>query len=661
MTLKKFELVSSFSPQGDQNHAIKTLTKRIKQNEKHQILHGVTGSGKTFTMANVIVNVQKKTLVLAHNKTLAAQLYQEFKAFFPNNAVEFFVSYYDYYQPEAYIASSDTYIEKDAQINDAIDRMRLSATRSLLSRNDVIIVASVSCIYGIGSVEAYQKMRTNLHVGQILDRDELLQSLIAIQYSRNDIDFQRGKFRVRGDIVDIFPAYEAKTALRIEFFGDEIESIHQLDPLRGRIGKSFDKTEIYPGSLYAITPKRRNAALKSIKIELKDRLQILRNEMRLVEAQRLEQRVTFDLEMLEIMGYCNGVENYSRHFTGQNEGEPPPCLLDYFGENWLIFADESHVSIPQVKAMYLGDRSRKQNLVSFGFRLPSALDNRPLKFSEFEERINQVVYVSATPGDYELDQTQGIIVEQIIRPTGLLDPVIEVRPANTQVDDLIDELRERVDRMGHRVLVTTLTKRMAEELTEYMLELNIRAKYLHSDIDTLERIALIAALRAGDFDVLIGINLLREGLDLPEVSLIAILDADKEGFLRSKRALIQTAGRGARNVDGKVLMYANKITKSMQACIDETQRRRDIQMAHNKKHAITPKTINKPIFKLDSLKKAASNTKKSSKKISKKESELEIARLRKEMFAAAKELAFERAAILRDMIHQLEQEALGIS
>ncbi len=661
-----FRLEADFRPTGDQPEAIRALVEGLERGERHQVLLGVTGSGKTFTMANVIEQVQRPTLVLAHNKTLAAQLFQEFREFFPESAVEFFVSYYDYYQPEAYIPASDTYIEKDAIINDAIDRMRLSATRSLLERRDVIIVASVSCIYGIGSVEAYHGMLAMVERGARMDRDVLLRKLVAIQYERNDYDFHRGTFRVRGDVVEIFPAYEELSALRVEFFGDEIEAIHEIDPLRGTASRELERVAIYPGSHYVVDPNNRKRAIDGIRAELKEHLVQLREEMKLLEAQRLDQRTTFDLEMLETMGHCQGVENYSRHLTGRSPGDPPPCLLDYFSDDWLLFIDESHVSIPQVGAMYRGDRSRKTTLVEHGFRLPSALDNRPLRFEEFEEIVGQAIYVSATPGDYELEHAAGVITEQIIRPTGVLDPVIEVRPAGSQVDDLIGEIRRHVDEMGNRVLTTTLTKRMAEDLTDYFRELRIRARYLHSDIDTLERIDLIRDLRRGEFDVLVGINLLREGLDMPEVSLVAILDADKEGFLRSARSLIQTSGRAARNVDGRVIMYADRITRSMQLCIDETLRRRRAQAEHNEAHDITPRTVVKPILDIEPPPEEPTAPggpvrRVPPSQLSPEARETEIRETREAMVAAARELEFERAAELRDRLRALEAAALGLT
>ena len=578
--MNPFKLVSEFQPKGDQPQAIELLSEGVLEGAKHQVLLGVTGSGKTFTMANVIEKVQKPTLVISHNKTLAAQLYGEFKELFPENAVEYFVSYYDYYQPEAYIPSTDTYIEKDTQINEDIDKMRHSATRSLLERNDVIIVASVSCIYGLGSPEAYHGMLLYLEKGMTISREEILSKLVEIQYERNDIDFHRGTFRVRGDVIEVFPAHEGSRAIRIELFGDEVEDISEIDPLKGKVIEPLDKVPIYPGSHYVTPPDRLQKAIQNIREELRERVPWFKSQDQLLEAQRLEQRTKFDLEMLQELGYCQGIENYSRHLTGRRPGEPPPTLLDYYPKDCLLFIDESHVSIPQLIGMYRGDRSRKETLVEYGFRLPSALDNRPLMFEEFEKRVHQIIYVSATPSEYEMKKSHGKIVEQIIRPTGLSDPLLEVKPAKNQVDDLLGEIQKRVKRK-ERVLVTTLTKRMAEDLTEYYADLGIRVKYLHSDIDTLDRVEIIRDLRLGKFDVLIGINLLREGLDIPEVSLVAILDADKEGFLRSEKSLIQTFGRAARNVNGQVILYADKMTGSMDQAILETNRRRKIQEAYN--------------------------------------------------------------------------------
>ena len=572
----QFKLVTDFKPQGDQPKAIEKLVAGVDAKKKHQVLLGVTGSGKTFTMANVVARTNKPTLVIAPNKTLAAQLYNEFRELFPDNAVRYFVSYYDYYQPEAYVPSTDTYIEKDSSINDEIDKLRHSATKALLERRDTLIVASVSCIYGLGSPEAYFDLMVYLEEGTTINRDAMLRKLVDIQYQRSDFDFHRGTFRVRGDIVEIFPAYEDSSALRIEFFDDAIETIQEIDPIRGKVQRRIDKACIYPASHYVTGADRMKDAIRGIREELKERLMELRNEGKLLEAQRLEQRTLYDLELLGEMGFCSGIENYSRHLTGRKPGEPPPTLLSYFPDDFLLIIDESHVTVPQIGGMYRGDRSRKQTLVEYGFRLPSALDNRPLNFEEFEACVSQTVYVSATPAHYELERSRGAVVEQVIRPTGLMDPEISVRPARTQVDDLLGEIRQRVER-NERVLVTTLTKRMAEDLTDYYQDLNVKVRYLHSDIETLERVEIIRQLRTGEFDVLVGINLLREGLDLPEVSLVGILDADKEGFLRSDRSLIQTIGRAARNVNGKVILYADGMTDSMQRAIGETDRRRALQ------------------------------------------------------------------------------------
>jgi excinuclease ABC subunit B len=663
--MNQFRLVSDFEPKGDQPQAIEQLSEGVLKKASHQVLLGVTGSGKTFTMANVIETVQKPTLVISHNKTLAAQLYGEFKDLFPENAVEFFVSYYDYYQPEAYIPSTDTYIEKDTQINEDIDKMRHSATRSLLERNDVIIVASVSCIYGLGSPEAYHGMLLYLEKGMVISREEILSKLVEIQYERNDIDFHRGTFRVRGDVIEVFPAHEESRAIRIELFGDEVDAIAEIDPIRGKIIQPLDKVPIYPKSHYVTPPDRLQKAILSIREELKERLIWLRSRNCLLEAQRLEQRTNFDLEMLQELGYCQGIENYSRHLTGRKPGEPPPTLLDYYSKDYLLFIDESHVTIPQLIGMYRGDRSRKETLVEYGFRLPSALDNRPLMFEEFEERVRQVIYVSATPSEYEMKKGRGKIVEQIIRPTGLSDPTLVVKPAKNQVDDLLGEIQKRV-KSKERVLVTTLTKRMAEDLTEYYAELGIQVKYLHSDIDTLDRVEIIRDLRLGKFDVLIGINLLREGLDLPEVSLVAILDADKEGFLRSEKSLIQTFGRAARNVNGEVILYADKMTGAMDQAILETDRRRKIQEEYNRVHGITPQTVKKAvrnilasIYEADYFTVPAVSDMKE-EYLPFKDIPAIVQKLKKEMKEAASRLEFERAAELRDRIHRLEENELKL-
>jgi excinuclease ABC subunit B len=654
-----FKMITDFVPQGDQPQAIDKLVQGLKDGKGHQVLLGVTGSGKTFTIANVVCAVQRPTLVIAHNKTLAAQLYEEFKGLFPDNAVEYFVSYYDYYQPEAYLPRTDTYIEKDSAINEQIDKMRHSATHSLLTRRDVIIVASVSCIYGLGSPEAYYEMIVQLEVGMEYSRDVLLHKLVEIQYERNDIDFHRGTFRVRGDIVEIFPPYEEEQALRVEFFGDTIESMSLIDPLRGKKISSVKKTAVYPGSHYVTSKENLQRAITDIKAELVLRLTELKEQNKLLEVQRLEQRTNFDIEMMQEMGYCQGIENYSRHLTGRKQGEPPPTLIEYLADDALIVIDESHATLPQLSGMSRGDRSRKETLVNYGFRLPSALDNRPLRFEEYEALNNQRIYVSATPAVYELEKAQGKKVEQIIRPTGLMDPVIEVKPVKHQVDDLLEEIRIRA-KINERVLVTTLTKRMAENLTDYYSGLNVRVRYLHSDIHTLERVEIIRDLRLGNFDVLVGVNLLREGLDIPEVSLVAILDADKEGFLRSERSLIQTSGRAARNVGGKVIMYADVITKSIQACLNETKRRRIIQQKYNEDNNITPETIKKTISNvLGSIYEADYVTVPVSEKgmLSVKEEDLPalVAKLTKEMKAAAKNMEFEHAAELRDEIKELNK------
>jgi excinuclease ABC subunit B len=661
---RQFQLVSEFKPQGDQPQAIEKLVYGIQKGKKNQVLLGVTGSGKTFTMANVIACVNKPTLVIAPNKTLAAQLYNELRELFPDNAVRYFVSYYDYYQPEAYVPSTDTYIEKDASINDEIDKLRHSATKALLERSDTLIVASVSCIYGLGSPEAYFDMMVYLEEGGRIQRDQMLRKLVDIQYQRSDFDFHRGTFRVRGDIVEIFPAYEDSSALRIEFFDEQIETVHEIDPIRGKIQRRVDKACIYPASHYVTGEERMKQATQDIRLELKERLEVLRAERKLLEAQRLEQRTLYDLELLEEMGFCPGIENYSRHLTGRKPGEPPPTLLSYFPNQFLLFIDESHVTVPQIGGMYRGDRSRKETLVEYGFRLPSALDNRPLNFAEFEACLDQVIYVSATPAHYELEKSRGGVVEQLIRPTGLTDPNLVVRPARNQVDDLLEEIRKRVERK-ERVLVTTLTKRMAEDLTDYYQDLNVKVRYLHSDIETLERVEIIRQLRMGVFDVLVGINLLREGLDLPEVSLVAILDADKEGFLRSDRSLIQTIGRAARNVHGTVILYADSITGSMKLAIDETNRRRGLQAAFNDEHGITPQTVIKslgsPLVKIyeadyvDVPLAAEKETTYGSKELPRV-----IQRLKKEMKKAAESLEFERAAELRDRIRAMEEQEIGL-
>ena len=655
-----FQLVSDFQPQGDQPQAITKLVEGVNSGVKYQVLLGVTGSGKTYTMANVIAQIGKTALVLAPNKTLAAQLFNEFNALFPHNAVEYFVSYYDYYQPEAYIPQSDTYIEKDSSINETIDKMRHSATRSLLERKDVIIVASVSCIYGLGSPEAYQNMLVHLIRTEETDRDEILKKLIEIQYTRNDIDFHRGTFRVRGDVVEVFPAYEEDRALRIEFFGDVVDQISEIDPLRGKVLRRLDRIAIYPASHYVTEKSRLIESADQILEEMKERVELFRSRNQFIEAQRIEERTRFDVEMLKEMGYCNGIENYSRYLTGRAPGQPPPTLLEYFPRDSLFMIDESHVSIPQLRGMFRGDRSRKQTLVDYGFRLPSALDNRPLTFEEFQVLVNQAIFVSATPGPYELSESSGNVVEQIIRPTGLTDPTVEIRPASGQVDDLLYEIRKRIER-SQRVLVTTLTKKMAEDLSEYYLGLGIRVKYLHSEIHTIERMEIIRDLRLGKFDVLVGINLLREGLDIPEVSLVAILDADKEGFLRSERSLIQTAGRAARNVDGLVILYADSITDSIKKTVDETSRRRKAQLQFNLDHNITPETIKKDINDiLSSLAEKDYVTIEppdieGTNEIPPDELPRTIKRLTKEMLAAAKDLEFEKAAEIRDRIRDLEK------
>ncbi len=656
--MEELTIVTNFSPKGDQPQAIACLVEGIERGDRHQVLLGVTGSGKTFTIANAIEAVQRPALVIAHNKTLAAQLYNEFKTLFPHNAVEYFVSYYDYYQPEAYIPSTDTYIEKDSSINDRIDKLRHSATRSLLERRDVIVVASVSCIYGIGAPDRYAEMQVPLERDTEIGRDHLLRSLVEIQYERNDVDFHRGTFRVRGDVVEIFPAYEEERALRVDFFGDTIESIWVVDPLRGEKISSLTRTTIYPGSHYVATRDTMTQAIAAIREELAERLAFLKAEDKLLEAQRLEQRTLFDIEMMEEMGYCQGIENYSRHLTGRMPGEPPPTLMEYLPVDALVIIDESHATIPQLNAMYRGDRSRKKTLVEYGFRLPSALDNRPLTFREFEAFPNQRLCISATPAEYELRQAVGVTVEQIIRPTGLMDPEIMVRPVAGQVDDLFGEIMKRAEQ-GDRVLVTTLTKRMAENLTEHYHDLGMKVAYLHSDINTLERVAIIRDLRMGKYDALIGINLLREGLDIPEVSLVAILDADKEGFLRSERSLIQTSGRTARNIRGQVIMYADKITPAIQACLDETLRRRAIQKQFNEEHHITPESVKKEMHDiLSSIYEADYVTVSVEEKIEAYISgdiPATIRKLEEEMKRAAKALEFEKAARLRDEIKELSR------
>jgi len=658
--MEKFSLITDFIPSGDQPQAIDKLVQGLAEGKEHQVLLGVTGSGKTFTIANVIARSGRTALIIAHNKTLAAQLYEEFKGLFPDNAVEYFVSYYDYYQPEAYLPTTDTYIEKDSAINEEIDKLRHAATHALLTRRDVIIVASVSCIYGLGSPESYLGMIVQLEVGKELSREDMLHRLIEIQYERNDIDFHRGTFRVRGDVVEIFPPYEDEQALRVEFFGDTIEAIYLIDPLRGKKIGTLSKTAVYPGSHYVTTRDNLKRATADIRAELARTLAKYKEQNMLLEAQRLEQRTNFDLEMMEEMGYCQGIENYSRHLTGRKPGCPPPTLMEYLPKDALIIIDESHATLPQVAGMYRGDRSRKETLVKYGFRLPSALDNRPLTFEEYEALPNQRIYISATPAIYETEKARGVRVEQIIRPTGLMDPEIEIKPALHQVDDLLEEIRLRVKK-EERVLVTTLTKRMAENLTDYYTGLGIRVRYLHSDIHTLERVSIIRDLRLGEFDVLVGVNLLREGLDIPEVSLVAILDADKEGFLRSERSLIQTSGRAARNVGGKVIMYADKITKSIQACLDETKRRRIIQAKYNEENNITPETIKKSISNiLGSIYEAdylTVPTDDKGRSIPAREEDLPalIKNLTAEMKQAAKNLEFEKAAGLRDEIKDLNK------
>ncbi|UXV31759.1 excinuclease ABC subunit UvrB [Mammaliicoccus sciuri] len=654
-----FKIHSDYSPQGDQPEAIKSLVKGINESKRHQTLLGATGTGKTFTMSNVIKEVGKPTLIIAHNKTLAGQLYSEFKEFFPENRVEYFVSYYDYYQPEAYVPQTDTFIEKDASINDEIDKLRHSATSALFERDDVIVIASVSCIYGLGNPEEYKDLVVSTRVGMEMERNELLRKLVDNQYSRNDIDFRRGTFRVRGDVVEIFPASRDELCVRVEFFGDEIDRIREVNYLTGEVIAEREHFLFYPASHFVTREEKMKVAIERIEKELEERLAELRKENKLLEAQRLEQRTNYDLEMMREMGFCSGIENYSVHLTLRPKGSTPYTLLDYFGDDWLVMIDESHVTLPQIRGMYNGDQARKNVLVEHGFRLPSALDNRPLRFEEFEEKTKQLVYVSATPGPYEIEHTDEM-VEQIIRPTGLLDPIVEVRPSENQIDDLMAEINERIER-NERVLITTLTKKMSEDLTTYLKEAGIKVNYLHSEIKTLERIEIIRDLRMGVYDVLVGINLLREGLDIPEVSLVTILDADKEGFLRSERSLIQTIGRAARNDKGKVIMYADKITDSMRTALDETSRRRTTQEAYNEEHNITPQTINKKIRDVISAtvetdEVTEKDTKKTPKKLTKKEREKTIERIEKEMKDAAKDLDFERASELRDILFELKAE-----
>ena len=667
--MRPFALRSDLRPTGDQPRAIAGLTATIEEGIREQTLLGVTGSGKTFTMAHVIARVQKPTLVIAPNKTLAAQLYGEFKSYFPENAVEYFVSYYDYYQPEAYVPRTDTYIAKDASINETIDKMRHSATRSVLERRDVIVVASVSCIYGLGSPEVYREMLLQLHVSLEIPREEVFRKLVEIQYQRNDYDFHRGVFRVRGDVLEIFPSHEEERAVRVEFFGDEIESIKEIDPLTGRGLRALERVAIYPGTHYVTTRGNLERAIEAIQSELSEALAAFHQEGRLVEAQRLEERTRLDLEMLLELGYCTGIENYSRHLDGRAPGTPPATLIEYFPDDWLLFIDESHITVPQLRGMYRGDRARKETLVRYGFRLPSALDNRPLSFEEFRRKINQVIYVSATPGPYELERASGHVVEQIIRPTGLMDPKIEVRSASYQVDDLIGEIRRQVN-SGNRVLVTTLTKRMAEDLTDYLNTLNIRVRYMHSDVETLDRIELVRDLRLGEYDVLVGINLLREGLDIPEVSLVAVLDADNEGFLRSDRSLIQTAGRAARNVDGMVILYANRVTDSMRRAIEETERRRQLQLTYNVDHGITPQTVRKEIAdilagykerpEVEPLDLVMETQELLDLKRSGLDMEAQLRHLEQAMKEAALQLEFEKAAVLRDQIKRLRRQQLMV-
>lgn len=664
MPKDQFELVSSYQPSGDQPEAIKQLAQGLADRKKEQILLGATGTGKTFTVANVIQQVNKPTLVLAHNKTLAGQLYGELKEFFPNNAVEYFVSYYDYYQPEAYVPSSDTYIEKEASVNDEIDKLRHSATSSLLERRDVIVVASVSCIYGLVNPLDYKEHVLSIREGMQMERNEFLRRLVDMQFERNDIDFQRGRFRVRGDVVEVFLASRDSEAIRVEFFGDEIDRIREVDVLTGEIKNDVEHFPIFPATHFVANEEKTLHAVDTIRAELKERLAVLRAENKLLEAQRLEQRTNYDMEMLLEMGYCNGIENYSRHMDGRQPGDPPYTLLDFFPDDYLIVVDESHITMPQIRGMYNGDRARKQQLIDYGFRLPSALDNRPLKLEEFEERVNQIIYISATPGPYEYERTIEV-AQQIIRPTGLLDPIVEVRPIRGQIDDLISEINVRIER-NERVFVTTLTKKMSEDLTDYLKEVGIKVKYLHSDIKTLERTEIIRDLRLGEFDVLVGINLLREGLDVPEVSLVAILDADKEGFLRSERSLIQTIGRAARNENGRVIMYADKITESMQRALDETERRRRIQDKYNQEHGIVPRTIIKEIRDLIRITHAAEDLEDEKsfvnvyKEMTMEQRRAAVEQLELEMRQAAKELDFEKAAELRDFVLELKAEYKGL-
>lgn len=661
--MERFKLVTPYKPAGDQPQAIEALTHGLREGLPHQVLLGVTGSGKTFTIANVVEAVNRPTLIMAPNKILAAQLYAEFKGLFPDNAVGYFVSYYDYYQPEAYVPTTDTYIEKESSVNEEIDKMRHAATQALLTRRDVLIVASVSCIYGIGSPETYRELRVEVETGDACSREKLVAGLVAMQYQRNDLDFHRGTFRVRGDTIDVFPAYEGATALRIELFGDDVDGLYEIDPLRGQVNRKLRRAAIYPGTHYATTQDNIKRAIKGIEAELAGRLQEFEDEGKLLERQRLDQRTRFDIEMLNEIGFCSGIENYSRHLDGRMPGEPPHTLISYFPDDYLLVIDESHISVPQIGGMYKGDRSRKDKLVDYGFRLPSARDNRPLKFKEFEKRVNQAIYVSATPRAYELEKSEGLIIEQVVRPTGLVDPEVEVRPAGSQVDNLLDEVRKVAER-NERVLVTTLTKRMAEHLTDYLSDLKVRVKYMHSDVDTLDRIELVRALRSGEYDVLIGINLLREGLDIPEVALVAILDADKEGYLRSDSSLIQTCGRAARNVHGRVIMYADSVTGSMQRALDEMERRRERQLAYNKEHNITPRSIQKEItnilatvYEQDyvTVPKVAEETE---DYMTSGNWQKTLGQLRKKMKEAAANMEFEKAAEYRDRMLALEKKQI---